>query len=82
MTVYAVLKNDVVINGRLFALPGRAFDFFCDNFKKDYPFAKLDECSDDLLTTLKNEKYLYVLAEHDEYEIKTFVRFGSFNETI
>lgn len=41
MKVYAAHKNNSIIKGKLFALPEQAFNFFCEEFLKIYPNAKI-----------------------------------------
>ena len=59
MKVYAVHKNDEIIKGKLFALPEQAFNFFCEEFTKIYPNAKIEDVVDELKSQLKEEVPLY-----------------------
>ena len=73
MKVYAVHKNDEIIKGKLFALPEQAFNFFCEEFTKIYPNAKIEDVVDELKSQLKEEGYISILAGEDEWGIKTYV---------
>lgn len=73
MKVYAAHKNDEIIKGKLFALPEQAFNFFCEEFTKIYPNAKIEDVADVLKSQLKEEGYISIQAEEDEWGIKTYV---------
>ena len=73
MKVYAIQKNDEIIKGRLFVLPEQAFNFFCEEFKKIYPNAKIEDVADELKSQLKEENYISIQAGKDEWGIKTYV---------
>lgn len=72
MKVYAVLKNDSILNGKPFALPEQAVDFFADEFLIEYPNAKVEDIKDDLLQDLIKDSYFSVQAGNDEWECKTY----------
>lgn len=73
MKIYAALKNDSIIKGKLFALPEQAFNFFCEEFKKIYPNAKIEDVADELKSQLKEEGYISIQAGEDEWGINTYV---------
>ena len=73
MKVYAAHKNDEIIKGKLFALPEQAFNFFCEEFTKKYPNAKIEDVADELKSLLKEEGYISIQAGEDEWGIKTYV---------
>ena len=73
MKVYAALKNDSIIKGKLFALPEQAFNFFCEEFTKIYPNAKIQDVADELKSQLKEEGYISIQAEEVEWGIKSYV---------
>lgn len=75
MKVYAAYKNDEILKGRLFALPEHAFNFFCEEFTKIYPNAKdaLKDMADNFISQLKEENYISIQAEKDEWGIKTYI---------
>lgn len=73
MKVYAVHKNDKIIKGKLFALPEQAFNFFCEEFKKIYSNAKIEDVADELKSQLKEEGYISIQAGEDEWGIKTYI---------
>lgn len=73
MKIYAALKNDSIIKGKLFALPDQAFNFFCEEFTKIYPNAKIEDVADELKSQLKEEGYISIQAGEDEWGIKTYV---------
>lgn len=73
MKIYAALKNDSIIKGKLFALPEQAFNFFCEEFTKIYPNAKIEVVADELKSQLKEEGYISIQAGEDEWGIKTYV---------
>lgn len=73
MKVYAAHKNNSIINGKLFALPEQAFNFFCEKFSKIYPNAKIEDVADELKSQLKEEGYISIQAGEDEWGIKTYV---------
>lgn len=73
MKVYAVHKNDEIIKGKLLALPEQAFNFFCEEFTKIYPNAKIEDVADELKSQLKEEGYISIQAGEDEWGIKTYV---------
>ena len=53
MKVYVAHKNDEILKGKLFALPEQAFNFFCEEFTKIYPNAKIEDVVDELKSQLK-----------------------------
>lgn len=73
MKIYAALKNDSIIKGKLFALPEQAFNFFCEEFTKIYPNAKIEDVAEELKTQLKEEGYISIQAEEDEWGINTYI---------
>lgn len=73
MKIYAALKNDSIIKGKLFALPEQAFNFFCEEFTKIYPNAKIEDVAEELKTQLKDEGYISIQAGEDEWGIKTYI---------
>lgn len=73
MKVYVVHKNDEIIKGKLFALPEQAYNFFCEEFTKIYPNAKIEDVAEELKTQLKDEGYISIQAGKDEWGIKTYV---------
>lgn len=74
MKVYAAHINDEIIKNRLFATPEQAFNFFCEEFTKKYPNAKIEDVADELKSQLKEEGYISIQAEKDEWGIvKTYV---------
>ena len=73
MKIYAALKNDSIIKGKLFALPEQAFNFFCEEFTKLYPNAKIEDVAAELKSQLKEEGYISIQAGEDEWGIKTYV---------
>lgn len=73
MKIYAALKNDSIIKGKLFALPEQAFNFFCEEFTKIYPNAKIEDVADELKSQLKEEGYISIQAGEDEWGINTYV---------
>ncbi|MBQ4378510.1 MAG: hypothetical protein II821_04870 [Treponema sp.] len=66
MKVYAVYKNDEIIKNRLFSLPEHAFNFFCEEFTKIYPNAKIEDVADELKSQLKEKNYISIQAGKDE----------------
>ena len=72
MKVYAVLKNDSILKGKLFAVPEQAVDFFADEFLIEYPNAKVEDIKDELLQDLIDDGYISVQAGNDEWECKTY----------
>ena len=74
MKVYAAIINDEIIKNRLFATPEQAFNFFCDEFKKIYPNAKIEDVADELKSQLKEKGYISIQAEKDKWGVvKTYV---------
>lgn len=73
MKVYAAHINDEIIKNRLFATPEQAFNFFCEEFTKKYPNAKIEDVADELKSQLKEENYISIQAEEDEWGIKTYI---------
>ena len=73
MKVYAAYINDEIIKNRLFATPEQAFNFFCEEFTKKYPNAKIEDVADELKSQLKEENYISIQAEEDEWGIKTYI---------
>lgn len=73
MKIYAALKNDSIIKGKLFALPEQAFNFFCEEFKKIYPNAKIEDVADELKSQLQEEGYISIQAGEDEWGINTYI---------
>lgn len=74
MKIYAAHKNDEIIKGKLFASPEQAFNFFCEEFTKIYPNAKIEDVADELKSQLKEENYISIQAGEDEWGIKTYIR--------
>lgn len=74
MKVYAAHKNDEIIKGKLFALPEQAFIFFCEEFTRIYPNAKIEDVADELKSQLKEEGYISIQAGEDEWGIMTYIR--------
>lgn len=47
--------------------------FFCEEFTKIYPNAKIEDVADELKSQLKEEGYISIQAGEDEWGIKTYV---------
>lgn len=67
------IKMMKLSKNKLFALPEQAFNFFCEEFTKIYPNAKIKDVADELKSQLKEEGYISIQAEEDEWGIKTYV---------
>lgn len=74
MKVYAAYKNDELLHGKLFALPEQAFNFFVEEFLKEYPNAKINDIADELKKDLVKEGCFSIQAGNDEWGCKTYVR--------
>jgi hypothetical protein len=75
MKVYAVYKNDTILNGKLFGLPEQAYDYFAEEFLKVYPNAKLENYAQELKKDLVESGSFSVQIESDgdEWGCKTYV---------
>lgn len=74
MKVYAAYKNDDLLHGKLFALPEQVFNFFVEEFLKEYPNAKINDIADELKNDLVKEGCFSIQAGNDEWGCKTYVR--------
>ena len=74
MKVYAAYKNNEILNGKIFALPEQAFNFFVEEFLKEHPNAKINDIADELKKDLAEEGCFSIQAGKDEWGCKTYVR--------
>jgi len=74
MKVYAAYKNNEILLGKIFALPEQVFNFFVEEFLKEYPNAKINDIADELKKDLIEEGCFSIQAGNIEWGCKTYVR--------